>query len=121
MSALAEPANHGTWYESISVCDPVGRGAFDGQNKVEMAFRRVTYARRIVACQRERVEMLARNGHDTTSAERILDLFARTLDIFEDGLRRILGQDSKPNRSRQAITRACSFKRNTFNIVVRNV
>ena len=86
------------------------------QNKVEMAFRRVTYARRIVACQRERVEMLARNGDDTTSAERILDLFARTLDIFEDGLRRILGQDSKPNRSRQAVTRACSFKRNTFNI-----
>ncbi|HKD27659.1 MAG TPA: hypothetical protein VKC66_17380 [Xanthobacteraceae bacterium] len=67
------------------------------QNKIEMAFRHVTDARRIVACQRERVEMLARKGHDTTSAERTLDLFARTLDIFEDDLRRILGQDSKHN------------------------
>ena len=50
-----------------------------------------------VARQRERVEMLARNGHDTTEAKRTLDLFARTLDIFEDDLRSILQQDWNHN------------------------
>jgi hypothetical protein len=39
--------------------------------------------------------MLARHGHDTTEAKRTLDLFARTLDIFEDDLRRILADGWK--------------------------
>jgi hypothetical protein len=49
----------------------------------------------VVARQRERVERLARNGSDTTEAERTLDLFARTLNIFEDDLRRILADEWK--------------------------
>jgi hypothetical protein len=57
-----------------------------GSSKLKMAFRLVMDGRRIVARQRERVEMLARNGHDTTEAK-------RTLDIFEDDLRSILRQD----------------------------
>jgi hypothetical protein len=59
-------------------------------SKREMAFRHVFDGRRIVARQRERVERLARNGLDTTEAKRTLDLFARTLNIFEDDLRQIL-------------------------------
>ena len=51
-----------------------------------LAFRHVIQARGIVARQRERVEMLTREGHDTTEAK-------RTLDIFEDNLRSILEQD----------------------------
>jgi hypothetical protein len=43
---------------------------------METAFRHVVDGRRIVAHQRERVEMLTRHGHDTTKA-RTLDLFAR--------------------------------------------
>jgi hypothetical protein len=38
--------------------------------KRQMAFRHVIDARRIVVPQRERVEMLARDGHDTTEAGR---------------------------------------------------
>jgi hypothetical protein len=53
-------------------------------NEREMAFRHVIYGRRIVAW-----EMLARNGNDTTEAERTADLFARTLNIFEGDVRRI--------------------------------
>jgi hypothetical protein len=59
----------------------------------EMAFRHVIDGRPIVARQRERVEMLARNGHDTTEAKRTLDLFGRTLNVFEDDLRRILADE----------------------------
>jgi hypothetical protein len=65
------------------------------QTKTEMARRHVIEGRRIVACQRERVERLAGIGLDTTEAKRTLDLFARTLDIFEDDLRRMLGEDWK--------------------------
>ena len=68
-----------------------------GPSELKMAFRHVIDGRRIVARQRERVEMLARNGHDTTEAKRTLDLFARTLDIFEDDLRSILQQDWNHN------------------------
>jgi hypothetical protein len=64
-------------------------------SKMEMAFRHVIDGRRIVARQRERVERLARNGGDTTEAESTLDLFARTLNIFEDDLRRILADEKK--------------------------
>jgi hypothetical protein len=64
-------------------------------SKMETAFRHVVDRRRIVARQRERVEMLARHGHDTTESKRMLDLFARTLDIFEDDLRRILAEEWK--------------------------
>jgi hypothetical protein len=59
-------------------------------SKKEMAVRHVINGRRIVARQHERVERLARNGLDTTEAKRTLDLFARTLNIFEDDLRQIL-------------------------------
>jgi hypothetical protein len=64
-------------------------------SKSEMAFRHVMDGRRIVARQRERVETLARNGRDTTEAKRTLDLFARTLNIFEDDLRQILADEWK--------------------------
>jgi hypothetical protein len=65
------------------------------ENEREMAFRHVIHGRRVVARQRERVERLALNGSDTTEAERTLDLFARTLNIFEDDLRRILADEWK--------------------------
>jgi hypothetical protein len=67
--------------------------------KLEMAFRHVIGGRRIVALQRQRVEMLSRNGSDTTEAQRTLDLFARTLDIFEEDLRRILAHEWKQGES----------------------
>lgn len=68
-------------------------------SKKETAFRYVIDARRIVARQRERVERLARKGSDTTEANRMLDLFTRTLNILENDLRKILEQDrnSKPS------------------------
>jgi hypothetical protein len=62
---------------------------------MEAAFRFFVDGRLIVARQRERVEMLARYGHDKTEAKRTLDLFAGTLDIFEDDLRRILAEEWK--------------------------
>jgi hypothetical protein len=62
-------------------------------SKREMAFRHVIDGRRIVARQRERIEMLARNEHDATEAKRTPDLFARTLNIFEDDLRQILADE----------------------------
>jgi hypothetical protein len=43
--------------------------------------------------KRERVDMLARNGYDTSESKRTLGLFARTLDIFEHDLRRLLAED----------------------------
>lgn len=67
-------------------------------SRIELAFRHVIDGRRIVARQRDRVEWLARNGHDTTEAQRTLDLFARTLKIFEDDLRRIETEQAAPSR-----------------------
>jgi hypothetical protein len=57
----------------------------------EIAVRQVIRARRIVTGQRERMEMLARN--ETASAERTLDAFTSTLNIFEEKLRRILAYE----------------------------
>ena len=51
-------------------------------SKRELAARHLIQGRHIVARQRERVERLGRNGHDTTHAKRTLDFSARTLDIF---------------------------------------
>jgi hypothetical protein len=59
----------------------------------DMAIRQVIQGRHIVARQCVRVEMLARNGRDTTEAERTLNAFARMLEIFEDGLRKILADE----------------------------
>jgi hypothetical protein len=64
-------------------------------SKKQLAFRHVIDGRRIVARQRERVERLARNGCDTTASTRTLDLFVRTLNIFEDDLREILADEKK--------------------------
>jgi integrase len=47
------------------------------------------------ANQRERVERLTRDGHDTTDAKTTLDIFARTLDLFQSDLRRILADQWK--------------------------
>jgi hypothetical protein len=65
------------------------------ESKVEMVFRHVAQGRRVVARQRQLVERLALNGCDTTDAEQILDLFVRTLAIFEDDLTRLSAQESK--------------------------
>src|SRR5262249_23656461 len=55
------------------------------------------------------VERLARKGLDTTEAQRTLDLFTRTLDIFEDDLRRILAGEKQqavpPARSAMRLMR----------------
>lgn len=63
------------------------------ESKIEIAIRHVAKGRLIVAKQRQRVEMLNRGGHDVTEAKRTLELFARTLDLFEDDLRRILAEE----------------------------
>ena len=45
----------------------------------------------------------ARKGLDTTEAQRTLDLFTRTLDIFKNDLRRILAGEKRqavPRRGR---------------------
>ena len=63
--------------------------------KMETASCHVIDGRPNVARQRERLEMLACDGHDTTEAKHSPDLFARTHDIFEDDLRRILAEDWK--------------------------
>jgi hypothetical protein len=64
-------------------------------SKKQLAFRHVIDGRRIVAGQRERVEMLTRNGCDTAESARTLDLFVRMLNIFEDDLRKILADEKK--------------------------
>jgi hypothetical protein len=47
------------------------------------------------ACDRRSACPKASNGSDTTEAERTPDLVARTLNIFEDDLRRILADEWK--------------------------
>jgi hypothetical protein len=69
----------------------VKNGTNQDRNGTPARHRGTTYSR----CQRERVERLAGIGLDTTEAKRTLDLFARTLDICEDDLRRMLGEDWK--------------------------
>ncbi len=69
------------------------------ESKVEIAFRHVVQGRRLVARQRRLVERLALNGRDTTNAEQILDLFVRTLALFEDDLNRLSAQESKRDTS----------------------
>jgi len=59
----------------------------------KMAVRHVIQGRSIVARRRECVERLARKGLDTTEAQRTLHMFTRTLNIFEDDLRRILARE----------------------------
>ena len=49
----------------------------------------VLNARRIVDRQRRAVEALDSAGRDATEARKTLDLFERTLNIFEDHLRRL--------------------------------
>jgi len=73
------------------------------ESDTEKAVRHVIQGRGIVARQRECVERLARKGLDTIEAQRTLALFTRTLDIFEDDLRRILAakkEQAAPRRGR---------------------
>jgi arginine repressor len=62
--------------------------------KRERAVCHVIQGRRIVARQREVVSRLTREGIDTTEAEHTRDLFICTLKTFEDGLKRILTDES---------------------------
>jgi hypothetical protein len=75
-------------------------------SKKQLALRHVIDGQRIVARQRERVGMLARNGCDTTEATRTLDVFAGTLNIFDDNLRKILAYEKKVRALRAALCRA---------------
>ncbi len=52
-------------------------------DRLVMAARHVEDARRIVARQRETVAELKADHHNTTDAERTLQLFEQTLAIFE--------------------------------------
>jgi hypothetical protein len=45
---------------------------------------RVADGERLVSEQRGRIAELARDGHSTTSAARLLDTFERTLDIMRE-------------------------------------
>jgi hypothetical protein len=64
-------------------------------SKKQLAIRHVIDGQRIVARQRARIEMLTRNDSDTTEATRTLDIFAGTLNIFEDNLRKILADEKR--------------------------
>ena len=59
------------------------------RSELEIAARHVATGRRIVARQRHLLEMLSIKGCDTTEATRTLDLFVRTLAIFEDDLKKL--------------------------------
>jgi hypothetical protein len=55
-------------------------------NDLERARRHVTDGERRVSEQRERVAELARDGHDTESAMRLLTTLERTLEIMREHL-----------------------------------
>jgi hypothetical protein len=58
-------------------------------NDIETAALHVVKGRRIVDRQRRLVDRLIAQGHDTSDAQSTLDLFTRTLRIFEDHLREL--------------------------------
>jgi hypothetical protein len=52
--------------------------------RLALAERHVVAGRKIVARQRELVERLEASGRDTSLEKKTLDLFERTLKMFED-------------------------------------
>jgi hypothetical protein len=56
-------------------------------DRLKLARRLVVEGRRIVANQLARIERLKALGCDTKEAERTLDVFLKSLAIFEDDLR----------------------------------
>ncbi len=64
------------------------------ESRQEMATRHVAVARRIVDQQRLLLERLKTNGRSTNDAERLLDLYERSLLIFENDLGSIIAQQN---------------------------
>jgi hypothetical protein len=69
-------------------------------NDIETAVRHVVEGRRIVERQRGLLDRLIAQGHDTSDAQSTLDLFTRTLRIFEDHLRELRSVRGYMQRSR---------------------
>jgi hypothetical protein len=63
-----------------------------GENARSMATRHVRQSEGRVARQRQLVEELSRDGHDTTKAENILDLLEALLTQHRERLTRLVGQ-----------------------------
>lgn len=59
------------------------------KNDIDTAARHVVEGHRIVDRQRRLVDRLIAQGHDASDAQSTLDLFTRTLAIFEDHLREL--------------------------------
>lgn len=58
-------------------------------NDIETAARHIVQGHRIVNRQRQIVDQLIAQGHDASGAQYTLDLFIRTLAIFEEHLRKL--------------------------------
>jgi len=69
-------------------------------NDIDTAARHVVDGHRIVDRQRRLVDRLIAHGHDASDARYTLDLFTRTLAIFEDHLRELLAARRYVQRSR---------------------
>ena len=69
-------------------------------NDIETAARHVVEGHRIVDRQRRLVRRLIARGHDASDAQYTLDLFTRTLAIFEDHLRELRAARGYVQRSR---------------------
>ena len=69
-------------------------------NDIETAARHVLEGHRIVDRQRRLVDRLIADGHDASDAQYTLDLFTRTLAIFEDHLRELRAARGYVQRSR---------------------
>jgi len=69
-------------------------------NDIDTAARHVVEARRIVERQRLLVHRLIADGHDPSATQYTLDLFTRTLAIFEEHLRELRAARGYVRRSR---------------------
>jgi len=62
------------------------------ESRHEMALRHVRRGREIVASQEQKVTNLRERGRDTSQAEDLLNVFTRSLNIFEKDLAEIEGK-----------------------------
>ena len=71
----------------------------DLEAKLARAERHIVRGRGIVACQRERIAVLKRNGRPTKVAEETLAVFLTTLALFEDHERQLLDRADEAVRT----------------------
>jgi hypothetical protein len=81
------------------------------ENKLRLAARHVGAGLRIVARQRAIIVRLEENGCSTLEAVRTLELFERTLALFEEHHREILDEIANPGKIEHWRSPHCGIRR----------